>query len=156
MADLSKFWRNQRAVALAEYDQKSMLARQMIVENVPEEGDDERLRAIIDHFSNDHRAAISIMGVLAQVGLMAMAIEDCTPEVVDDPPRPWSNRARELEESEGHYADYEAWREWLAKEWSDTVDGTDHSPILETLDTEGATVAVMLYSIFCDFWRTRQ
>ena len=159
MADLSKFWRNQKAIASAEYDQKAMMAREMIVENFPDEGDEEKLRGVINHFANDQRAAMSIMGVLAQVGLMAMAMEDCTPsETTEDapaPPLPWSERAKELEATEGHYADYAAWREWLAKEWAETVDGTDHLPILETLDNEGWTVAVMLYSIFCDFWRMR-
>lgn len=161
MADLSNFWRNQRAIAAAEYDQKSMMAREMIAENFPDEGDCEKLRGIINFFANDERAAMSIMGVLGQVGLCSLAMDDCTSaeesteDVSDDPPTPWAERAKELAPAEGHYADYAAWREWLAREWAETTDGTDHLPILETLDTEGSTVAVMLYSIFCDFWRLR-
>lgn len=79
MADLRKFWRNQRAVVSAEYDQKAMLAREMIVTQFAEE-DSEKLREIINHFANDERAAISLMGVLAQVGLCAMAMDDFSVE----------------------------------------------------------------------------
>jgi hypothetical protein len=78
MADLSKFWDRQRAIAQAEYDQKSTLAREMIVTHFPEDTEGEQLRGIISHFSGDPRAAISIMGILAQVGLMAMAVEEFT------------------------------------------------------------------------------
>lgn len=77
MADLSRFWRNHRAALSAEYDQKSMLAREIIVEHFSEDGD--ALRGIINHFARDERAAMSLMGVLAQVGLCALAMEDSTP-----------------------------------------------------------------------------
>lgn len=75
MADLSKFWRKQRAIATCEFDQKSMLAREMIHDYFQPE-DDEKLRGIINHFSSDHRVTISLMGVLAQVGLCALAMDD--------------------------------------------------------------------------------
>lgn len=79
MADLSKYWRNQRASLSAEYDQKAMLAREMIVEHFAPE-DSEKMRGIIDHFARDQRAMMSLMGVLAQVGLCAIAMDDCTPD----------------------------------------------------------------------------
>lgn len=79
MADLSGFWDRQRAISLAEYDQKAMLAREMIVTHFPDDLEGEQLRGIINHFSGDPRAAISMIGILAQVGLMAMAVEDFTP-----------------------------------------------------------------------------
>ena len=77
MADLSKFWRNQQAAWSAEYDQKTMMAREIIAENFAEEGDDLKLREIINHFSRDERVAICLMGILAQVGLCALAMDDC-------------------------------------------------------------------------------
>lgn len=81
MADLSKFWERQRAIAAAEYDQKAMLAREMIFDYFPGPDDGEKLRGIINHFSADERVTMSIMGILAQVGLCAIAMEDCGEEV---------------------------------------------------------------------------
>jgi hypothetical protein len=77
--NLERFWRKAAAQATAEYDQKAMLARELIAENWGggTEEDAESIRAIINHFANDDRAAISLMGVLAQVGLAAIAREDC-------------------------------------------------------------------------------
>lgn len=83
MADLSKFWRNQHAIWSAEFDQKSMLAREMIATQFSEH-ESEKLREIINYFSNDDRAAISIMGVLAQVGLAAIAMSDTKMEPKND------------------------------------------------------------------------
>lgn len=78
MADLTKFWERQRSIASAEFDQKSMLAREMICELFEPE-DDEKIRGIINHFASSDRAAISLMGVLACVGLSAMAMSDFEP-----------------------------------------------------------------------------
>jgi hypothetical protein len=80
LADLSEFWRNRRAVFLAEFDQKKMLASEMILEltgnEIEPDRDGEKLVGIINHFATSDKIAISIMGVLAQVGLAAMAADD--------------------------------------------------------------------------------
>jgi len=78
MADLTKFWRTQKAIASAEYDQKKMLASEMLVNYFSD--DSEKISGIIDHFSTDERAAISLIGILAQVGLYAMAMDSYSPE----------------------------------------------------------------------------
>ena len=78
MADLTPFWDRQRAIATSEYDQKAMLAREMIHDCFSPE-DDDKIRGILNHFAEDHRAMISLMGVLAYVGLLAIAMEDTTP-----------------------------------------------------------------------------
>jgi hypothetical protein len=75
MADLKKFFRNQRAICSAEFDQKSMLARELIV-NQFEPEDQDSLRNIINHFATSDKAAISLIGILAQVGLAAMAMDE--------------------------------------------------------------------------------
>ena len=75
MADLSGFWRKQHAIAVAEFDQKSSMAQQLIAENFePEES--EKLRDVINFFAGDERAMMSLMGILAQVGLCAMAMQE--------------------------------------------------------------------------------
>lgn len=77
MSDLSRFFQKQKTICTAEYDQKAMLAREMIYENF-DEHDGEKLLAIINHFSESEKVTIALMGVLAQVGLAAMAMEDFT------------------------------------------------------------------------------
>jgi len=84
MADLTRFFRNQKARLSVEYDQKSMMARDMIAQYFGESEDSEKLREVINHFANSERAAISIMGVLSQVGLAAIAMDDCTIDTVDE------------------------------------------------------------------------
>ena len=79
MADLSKFWRNQKAIASAEFDQKKMLAEQIICEHYNND-DGEKVREIINFFSLDERLAISLIGILAQVGLCAMSMDDFSVE----------------------------------------------------------------------------
>lgn len=82
MADLSKYWQRMYAIYSAEYDQKAMLARETIAANFcgGTEEDVESLRGIIDHFATSDRMAISLIGILAQVGLCAIAMEDCKGE----------------------------------------------------------------------------
>lgn len=77
MADLRKFWQRERCIWTSVYDQKAMLAREMIAtEFRPDDAD--KLEEIINYFAQSEKAAISLMGVLAQVGIAAMAIDDST------------------------------------------------------------------------------
>lgn len=57
--------------------------------------------------------------------------------------RPWAKRARELDESEGAYADFAAWKQWLEKSFADW--GVEDDEFIETY-----THDVHLYAIMCD------
>ena len=56
--------------------------------------------------------------------------------------RPWSPRASELYEKEGHWADYAAWREWIAEQ---TRGDTDE----EILDVLEHPLDINLYTMCC-------
>lgn len=74
-----------------------------------------------------------------------MTTTPATP-VPNDSCRPWAKRADELFEREGMYADYAAWREWIANAIS-----KDHDDILDVLDEASPSAyAIALYSIMCD------
>ncbi len=57
--------------------------------------------------------------------------------------RPWEKRAEELFESEGPYADYAAWDEWLVSRLA-SDDAT------ELFDGFGEIDKAVIYAIMCD------
>jgi len=74
---MSKADRTFNAQAVCEFDQKVMLAMELINELAEQTGDDasETLREIIDHFATSDKLAISLIGVLAQVGFVSIVLE---------------------------------------------------------------------------------
>ncbi len=56
--------------------------------------------------------------------------------------RPWSGRAAELYPKEGHWADYAAWREWIANQTRGDSD-------VEILDELEHPLDVNLYVVCC-------
>jgi hypothetical protein len=58
--------------------------------------------------------------------------------------RPWHDRAEALFATEGHWADYAAWREWFARETGDTC-----PEMAEAVLDDAAGAAVHIYVLFC-------
>lgn len=67
-------------------------------------------------------------------------------------PTPWEKRAEELRTTEGGYADFVAWREWLmACHDRHRKGGSDVELTPNVLDGLSTLDSIPLYGVFCEF-----